>query len=219
MRHLATGAMAMLIAGAVVLSAAIAGAPLLTGAAQTGASGDSSCLSAMTRTILPNAIRSCESSRVALQLRPSCPGRPLDVVLALGTNAHEEAARLRRPWTRAAVDALGLATHPNVRAGIVTIEGRHGGSVVLDLTNDEGAVRRGSAIRYGSPEPVPEDICINCGFAKAARLLDAAGRDSRKAIVFIGVWYVLGPPRDARRLATGSPDCEGRGRPVRRGVP
>ncbi len=53
---------------------------------------------------------------------------------------------LHRGWTAAAVDALQMSSNPNVKVGIVYI--RDSGTILLELTNDEGKVRSKSRVSY-----------------------------------------------------------------------
>jgi Mg-chelatase subunit ChlD len=144
----------------------------------------SACKSLVTRTVMAGEIRICERSNVSLRLAPFCPGDPLNVVLALFAYADpiETAPYLRR-WTAEAIDALQMSTHPNVKVGIVYIQGN--GTVLLDLTNDEHRVRGASRIPYFAAYR-SNDLCMKCALTKAAGLLAKVGRDERKVIIQLG---------------------------------
>jgi Mg-chelatase subunit ChlD len=150
------------------------------------ATAQSNCGAEISRTIVPDVIRSCERSSVRLRVRPYCPGDPINFVLVLWGYAHPQLfAPLYERWTTAAVDALQMSTHPNVRVGIVYGWGT--GSILLKLTNDEDQVRGLSRIRYRYDYEW-EHFCINCCYVKAAQTLADSRPGDRNVMVSIMGW-------------------------------
>jgi Mg-chelatase subunit ChlD len=189
-------ATAMAVVTAIGLSLAALDPPSYRLAAYSGSGDESSCTSVVSRTLEPSAIRSCEHGDVHLQVRPSCPGDPLNVVLALWAYAHPQAtAPYYRAWTMAAVDAMQMSTHPNVKVGIVYV--RDNGTILLDLTNDERRVRGASRVPYVYDDSSAH-MCLQCAFGMAEGILAGASRNERKVIISIGAvdWLALSPWRE-----------------------
>src|SRR3990172_9692056 len=65
---------------------------------------ETACQAVITRSLIPEEIKSCERSDVHLQLRPYCPSKPLNVVLVLMAQMSPSAEPLARAWTVAAAD-------------------------------------------------------------------------------------------------------------------
>ncbi len=147
---------------------------------------ESGCTAATTRTLSAGTIRTCELCDVDLVVRPNCPPEPLDVVLVLLGYASPSGndREISRRWIEAAIDALAMPENRHVQVGIVYV--RKTSTIRLDLTNDEGDVKRMSRIEYVNAGSLPGDYpCFSCGFDLAARVL----RDSehkRSVIVYIG---------------------------------
>src|SRR3989304_8059561 len=118
MGRLTAGKTALAIFGAVGFSLAARGPPSNQHPAHGTLDVESACQSVITRTLVPNEIRSCERSDVSLQLRPYCPGEPLNVVLVLSYMAQPTFAKSCRAWTSAAIDSLEMSTPPNANADI-----------------------------------------------------------------------------------------------------
>jgi Mg-chelatase subunit ChlD len=189
------------VTGAMLLAAALGllGANAIHRAEPAAAAAPtpgSSCSAAISRTIVPDHIRSCERSDVSLHVRPYCPGEPLNVVLVLlgyasnqyGTNGPAICQR----WNAAAIESLQMSTHPNVKVGIVYFYGS--GSVLLELTNDEKEVRKKSRVQYYDLYYDPA-LDMPSIFRKAAKMLQAAGDREHSVIIFIGAMWLGEDPR------------------------
>jgi uncharacterized protein YegL len=194
MGRFTAGALAIVVLAAGGLSLDAGGSSVFHDTTDAALTGESACGSLITRTVTPNQVRDCERSQVDLLLRPECPGEPLNIALVLYAWAAPSVARLYRDWTVATVDALEMYRHPNVKVGIVYL--RDTGRILLELTNNEQAVRDKSRVDYvdGTPPVAFPDLCYPCGFSQAAKVLRAAGRGERRVIVFIG--NVEHPPGD-----------------------
>ncbi len=83
MGRLTAATMATLIVAATGVSLTAVGPASHRHTAHRTSDDESACQSVITRTVSPHEIRSCERSDVSLQVRPYCPGEPLNVVLAL----------------------------------------------------------------------------------------------------------------------------------------
>jgi Mg-chelatase subunit ChlD len=184
----ASAAGAMLLVGSVTLLGANA-THSPAEAAAAAPTPASACSAAISRTIVPGEIRSCESATVTLAARPYCPGDPLDIVLVPCAYVN---FKYGEPWitraTAAFIDSLAMSVHPNVRVGIV--EFRDKGRVVLDLTNDEDLVRRKSRINFVE-DYAATNLCSECVFNNAVKVLNDGGRRGRTVIVFIGWWWLF----------------------------
>ena len=196
MGRFTAGALAIAILVGSGLSLEAGGGPVLHDTTWAALAGESACGSVITRTVTPSQVRDCERSRVDLHLRPDCPGEPLNVVFVLFGWASSVAEPLYRNWTIAAIDALDMSRHPNVKVGIVYL--KETGRILLELTSDEKAVRDVSRVDYVDSGTTFNGLCYACGFGQAARVLRAAGRGERKVIVFIGA--VEHPPGHALLL-------------------
>lgn len=180
------------LALAVASTLAVLGPPPYPGTARGTSYAESACQAAITRTLSPRDIRTCERSDVSLRVLADCPGDPLDVVLALIGYASPEQNPANRTWNAAAIDALQMSRHSNVKAGIVLIRGQ--GTILLDLTSDEDQVRLKSQVQYVQ-DYAPRDLSYASGLAKAAQVLSGAGPDDRKVIIYIGMMDLRARPQ------------------------
>jgi Mg-chelatase subunit ChlD len=192
MGRLYAGAIATAIIAAIGLSGATSAAPCTGQAGCEALAVGSPCQSVIARDLTPAAIRLCERSDVVLQLRPHCPGQPLNVVFVLSAYSNPRFEHSVRAWTSLAIDALEMSTHPNVKVGIVYW--RFDGQVLLDLTNDEKLVRDASQVQGGAPF-WEEGMCVGCALRKAAQVLRGTARGDRNVIVFIGHMYLGEDPQ------------------------
>jgi hypothetical protein len=149
----------------------------------------SGCTVAVTRSLAPDAIRTCETCVAELLVRPYCPSEPLNVVLVLSGYAAFSTEYAKR-WTEAAIEALAMPRNPHVRAGVVYV--RRTATIRSELTNVEGDVSRASRIEFVNPGSLTGDWpCYSCGFEQAVRVLgDTDPRNN--VIVYIG--YMINWP-------------------------
>ncbi len=147
----------------------------------------STCTTSISRTVTSDTIETCEQSQVQLNVRSHCPGDPLNVVLVLFGYAVGPGPALHRSFAKAAVDSLRMSDNPNTKVGVVYL--RESGTILLELTSDEEAVRdaiRVSFVDGGSTSPPFAGLCYQCGFAKAKQVLRDSTPGEKKVIIFIG---------------------------------
>ena len=111
---------AAILLGASITGLAIAGADTQpTGYLTQSTDPKTTCDAAITRTIVPDVIRECETSSITLHVFPRCDPLPIDVALMFGSGWCWEDETLYRKWQSTAVDSLGLGDNPHVRAAVV----------------------------------------------------------------------------------------------------